>query len=131
LYRAVADKFFIPNTVLPFHEALHKVNNAFEMNLNQNLVRAIFGNMPSTGGIQIWCEESGAMRCVQLRDIDTVEPQTAATAATYAMWHTFHLDFEDAKELQQDLFAIAKKYGTKKGGQKYLTHLALTPVVLE
>ncbi len=131
-YAAVAEKFFIANTLLPLQETLSKVNSAFETMLVKNLVHASWGDLSETCGIQIWCESTGAVRCVQVQDVDTyLEPQSLAMAATYGMWHTFQFDFEDAKELQRELFALSAKYAAKAGSQKYLVHLAMTPVILE
>jgi hypothetical protein len=50
-------------------------------------------------------------------------------SATYGMWHQWSLDFEAAKALQQELFALSEKYSQRSdGSQRYLVHLAMTPM---
>jgi hypothetical protein len=45
------------------------------------------------------------------------------------MWHQWSLNFEDAKALQAELFALSEKYSQRgNGSQKYLVRLAMTPL---
>ena len=39
-----------------------------------------------------------------------------------------YLDFDDAKTLQLELFALLKKYQQKAGAQRYILHLGLAPI---
>ena len=51
-----------------------------------------------------------------------------AAPALLSCWLPLDLDFEEAKLFQRELAALMLRYAGRRGGQRYLAHLALTPL---
>ena len=49
--------------------------------------------------------------------------------ATLSLWRDqLTLDFEDAKELQREMFALVQRFQKRRGAQRYLVRMGLAPV---
>ena len=130
-YRSVAKKFFIPKTLVPIEQVMNVVNGNLEQVFAQSFAHATWGELSSDGGIQFWLDEHDRPQCLLVEGPDTIAIVTTRDhTATYGMWHDWNLDFEDAKALQKELFALSGKYAqrSRKGTQSYLVRLAMTPV---
>jgi predicted transcriptional regulator len=132
-YRASAEKFFIPKLLVPFEQVMQIVNGDLEQEFTKQFIRATWGEIGASSGIQIEMLNDGNISCLLADGPNSFKSRiTPERTATYGMWYSWRLDFGDAKALQQELNALAKKYATNaNGAQKYLVRLAMTPVQAE
>ncbi len=131
-YRASAKHFFVPISLVPIEQTMQIVNGQFEQVFAEQFTRATWGELSTDTGIQIWTTARG-INCVMVEaPHQFMKPLQLEFPAAYGMWHQWSLDFEEAKALQQELFALSEKYSRRKdGSQKYLVRLAMTPVLAE
>jgi predicted transcriptional regulator len=128
-YRATASKFFVPISLVPVQQVMQIVNGQFEQVFAEQFTRATWGQLGQECGVQIWTTEKGISCLMMQAPNQILKPLPLEFSATYGMWHQWSLDFEEAKALQQELFALSEKYSRRKNGsQNYLVRLAMTPV---
>lgn len=132
VYRSTADLFFVPfeATTADSLESMLAARDAYwERLLRQNVVRT---RMEALGpwGTRIYRDVRG-----RLQVHTAVTPEANATTldadmpAVLSSWRdSVHLDFEDAKALQRELFALLLRYQQKSGAQRYIMRLGLAPV---
>jgi predicted transcriptional regulator len=131
-YRATANSFFVPRSLVPVQQVLQIVNGQFEHLFAEQFTRATWGELSQECGVQIWTTEKGISCLMMQAPNQFLKPLPLEFSATYGMWHQWSLDFEDAKALQQELSELSEKYSRRENGsQKYLVRLALTPVQSE
>ncbi len=132
LYRAVADVFFVPFEASPagtLEEALAEREAWAQRLLRRSVVRARREAL-GAWGTRIYRDERGRVQ-VQM----AVRPDANATTldpggpAVLSAWRDrLELDYEDAKELQRELFDLLLRYQRRRGAQRYVAHLGLAPV---
>jgi predicted transcriptional regulator len=128
-YRASASSFFIPVSLVPIEQVMQIVNGQFEQVFAEQFVKATWGELGAECGVQLWNGEKGISCLMMQAPNQFLMPLPLEFSATYGMWHQWSLDFEDAKALQQELFALSEKYSQRSdGSQRYLVHLAMTPM---
>jgi predicted transcriptional regulator len=127
-YRATASSFFVPISLVPVHQVLQIVNGQFEQVFAEQFTRATWGELSQGCGVQVWVREQGIGCQVVQAPNQFFDPLLLEFSATYGMWYQWSLDFEEAKALQHELFALSEKYSRREGSQMYLVHLAMTPV---
>ncbi len=132
LYRTTADLFFVPfeATAAESLEASLAERDAYwERLLRRNVVRARMEAL-GTWGTRVYRDERGRLQ-VQT----AVTPEADATTldadapAVLSSWRdSVTLDFDDAKALQREMYALLLRYEQKQGAQRYIVRLALAPV---
>jgi predicted transcriptional regulator len=128
-YRASANHFFIPISLVAIEQVMQIVNGEFEQIFSEQFVRATWGELGHGSGIQIWNTSHGIACLLMQEPHQVITPLSLEYSATYGMWHQWSLNFEEAKALQQELFALSQKYSQRgNGSQKYLVRLAMTPL---
>ena len=131
-YRTTADAWFIPfdNTSAETLEAgLAQRDRFWETRLRRAVVTAREQQV-GNWGTRVYRDERGRLQ-IQM----AVSPDSNWTSldmdrpAVLAAWRDgLHLDFEDAKALQRELFELLLRYQRKEGAQRYLLRLGLAPV---
>jgi predicted transcriptional regulator len=128
-YRASAKHFFVPISLVPIDQVMQIVNGEFEQRFAEQFVQTTWGDLGVDSGIQIWDTAHGISCLLVQKPHQVITPLSLEYSATYGMWHQWSLNFEDAKALQRELFALSEKYSQRKNGsQKYLVRLAMTPL---
>jgi hypothetical protein len=128
-YRASAKHFFVPISLVPIEQVMQIVNGEFGQVFAEQFVRVTWGELANDSGIQIWNTVQGIACLLVQKPHQVITPLPLGYSATYGMWHQWSLDFEDAKALQAELFALSEKYSQRENGsQKYLVRLAMTPM---
>ncbi len=132
LYRAVAEVFFVPfeaSAAADLEQALAEREAWLERLLRRAVVRARREAM-GTWGTRIYRDQRGRVQ-VQM----AVRPDANASMldpgepAVLSAWRDgLELDYQDAKTLQRELFALLQRYQRKRGAQRYVVHLGLAPV---
>jgi hypothetical protein len=134
-YRAVADVFFVPFDATgaeSLEAALAERDAYWERLLRRNVVR---GRMEALGtwGTRVYRDARGRLQ-VQT----AVRPDVNATTldpgapAVLSLWRdALMLDFEDAKALQREMFALMQRYQQRTGAQRYVVRMGLAPVLTE
>lgn len=132
VYRSTADLFFVPfeaTTADSLESMLAERDAYWERLLRRNVVRT---RMEALGawGTRIYRDVRG-----RLQVHTAVTPDANATTldqgmpAVLSSWRdSVHLDFEDAKALQREMFALLLRYQQKSGAQRYVMRLGLAPV---
>lgn len=132
LYRTVAALFFVPFEVTAaesLEAALAERDAYWERLLRRNVVRARMEAL-GTWGTRVYRDERGRLQ-VQTAVTPEADATTldAGAPAVLSSWRdSVMLDFEDAKSLQRELYALLLRYEEKAGAQRYVVRLALAPV---
>ena len=134
-YRTVADVFFVPFEAGPaegLEEALAEREAPYERLLRRNVVQA---RREALGpwGTRIYRDDRGRLQ-IQMAvrpDANATTLEAGGPAALSAWRDRLQLDYDDAKALQRELFGLLSRYQKKRGGQRYVVHLGLAPVVLD
>ncbi len=132
-YQSTADIFFVPYeaTSAETLEVMIRDRDLYwAQQLRKGVVKARIDDI-GTWGTRIYKDALGRL---QIQTATT--PETNYTmldddrpAALSAWRDSVHLDFEDAKQLQQEMFELLKKYNQKKGAQRYIIRLGMAPIV--
>lgn len=132
LYRSAADTFFIPfdaTSAESLEAALAEREAYWEKLLRENVVRARFEYV-GEWGTRIYRDSRGRLQIQTAitpdKNYTTLDPEGPAVLSAWR--ERVYLDFEDAKALQQEMFALLKRYQQKEGAQRYIVHLAMAPV---
>lgn len=135
LYRTVADVFFVPFEATgaeSLEAALAERDAYWERLLRRNVVK---GRMEALGpwGTRIYRDARGRLQ-VQAAVRPDVNASTldASAPAVLSLWRdALMLDFEDAKALQREMFALVQRYQARSGAQRYVVRMGLAPVLDE
>lgn len=135
IYRTTADIFFIPFALTSAEtlEALFMPMGTYWQSLFvRNASKALNEKLPHLG-IQIWRGETDELYAKPASEpgnlLDFSEDEDMSLVAFWSA--ALYLDEDDAKQYQQALLEVYQRYASKKGKQRYMTHLALTPWLLE
>lgn len=136
LYRTVAEVFFVPFEATPaesLEAALAERDAYHERQLRRGVVRARLDAI-GVWGTRIYRDAEGRLQ-VQTAlgpDANATTLDDQGPAALSAWRDRVRLDFEDAKRLQRELFALLLRYqrlGAETGGaQRYVVRVAMAPV---
>ncbi|MEX2535371.1 MAG: hypothetical protein WD273_07175 [Trueperaceae bacterium] len=132
LYRSAADTFFIPfdSTSAESLEASLSDREAYwEKLLRENVVRARRERI-GVWGTRIYRDSRGRLQIQTAvtpeRNYTTLDPEGPAVLSAWR--DRVYLDFEDAKALQREMFALLKRYQQKEGAQRYIVRLGMAPI---
>lgn len=133
VYRSSADVFFVPyeaTTADSLESALAERDAYWQALLRRNVVRAR-REAVGTWGTRIYRDARGRLQVQTAVDpfqnFTTLHPGGPAVLSAWR--DSLFLDFDDAKALQQEMFALLKRYGQKRGSQRYIIHLGLAPLL--
>lgn len=132
LYTAVAESFFVPYEVTSadtLESAMQERERYWELLLRKNVVRVRSEDV-GTWGTRIYRDTRGRLQVQAAITPDSNYTLLAAErpAALSAWRDAVYLDFEDAKTLQHEMFALLQKYQQKAGSQRYILHFGLAPM---
>lgn len=140
-YRAPFEKAYVPFDVLPSEtlEALIQEQDApWQRLLAKNLVRVGQDAFSSLHTWMVAVEPDGRGElCIGIASSTTDEASLrqkllpAEAPAILISMTSFHLSFEDAKQLQAELSELIDRYKQKRGPQPYLARIGLTPIITE
>lgn len=134
LYRAVADVFFVPFEATgaeSLEAALAERERYSERLLRRNVVQARLDTM-GTWGTRIYRDSRGRLQVqTALTPTSNVTSLDPTAPAVLSAWRdSLTLDFDDAKALQGEMFALLQRYLEKDGAQRYVVHLAMAPLLV-
>ncbi|NJK43271.1 MAG: helix-turn-helix transcriptional regulator [Pleurocapsa sp. SU_196_0] len=137
-YSVAAEAFFVPFRASPFDtlEAfMHDRQDVWQRRLIRGLIGQEHDDLFSMG-LCIFCDGDGFVRVVRgsgpgKPDVfeTTLDPQASAT---WNDWSVIPLEFDDAKALQRELFALYERYvrrPTSRTARRYILRTALAPAV--
>ena len=133
-YYQAATAFFVPIKVLP-HETTEDLfehaDGLMRRQIAKSMTAALYDAFPfQDWGVLVQCDSNGnpgmslAPPSATWDFADLLSPQAPALMSS---WMPLMLEFEDAKALQAELFALLGRYAQKQGTQPYLLGLALAP----
>ena len=132
VYRSRAESFFVPYEVTPsetLESAVQERERYWETLLRQNVVRVRSEDVGSWG-TRIYRDTRGRLQVQAAvtpeRNYTLLAPERPAALSAWR--DAVYLDFDDAKALQGEMFALLKKYQQKAGAQRYILHLGLAPI---
>ncbi len=132
VYRSSAESFFVPYEVTPsetLESAMREREGYWEDLLRKNVVRVRSEDIGSWG-TRIYRDARGRLQVQAAvtpeRNYTLLAPERPAALSAWR--DAVYLDFDDAKTLQLELFALLKKYQQKAGAQRYILHLGLAPI---
>ncbi|UCH26741.1 MAG: hypothetical protein JSV66_03580 [Trueperaceae bacterium] len=132
LYRTTAKSYFIPfhaTSAETLESALAEKDAYWERLLRRNVVRARLEAV-GTWGTRIYRDNRDRLQ-VQMaiapdKNVTTLDPDSPAVVSAWR--DSLYLDFDEAKELQHELFDLIKRYQRKRGAQRYVLRLGLAPL---
>ncbi len=132
VYRSRAESFFVPYEVTPsetLDSAMRERERYWETLLRRNVVRVRSEDVGSWG-TRIYRDARGRLQVQAAvtpeRNYTLLAPERPAALSAWR--DAVYLDFDDAKMLQQEMFALLKEYQQKTGAQRYILHLGLAPI---
>ena len=131
-YRATGRRYFVPYEVMSFDslETLHRhLDRPLEESFRRNLVRSRLEHTRGYG-YEVYLNAAGQVdyRPAAMPGVLLVR-NDPNTAAELNLWMAeLHLDYAHAKEFQQALLELYRRYQGSSGGQRYLARLALVPM---
>ena len=132
VYRSSAESFFVPYEVTPsetLESAMRERERYWEDLLRKNVVRVRSEDIGSWG-TRIYRDARGRLQVQAAvtpeRNYTLLAPERPAALSAWR--DAVYLDYDDAKTLQGELFALLKKYQQKAGAQRYILHLGLAPI---
>lgn len=138
-YRTPARRFFVPVQALPsatLEELLARDDEPWQKLLIRNAVHTGLDAFERlhTWGLNVYCAPDLRVEMTPgSEEGPTLQEQLLQPDAPALLlgWVPLQLDFEDAKQLQHELCDLLSHYQGKKGGQRYLTRVAMTPLLKE
>lgn len=132
LYRCVADTFFIPfeaTSAESLETGLAEREAYWEKLLRESVVRARRERI-GVWGTRIYRDARGRLQIqTALTPDHNYTTLDADGPAVLSAWRDrVYLDFDDAKELQRELFTLLLRYQRKEGAQRYIVRLGMAPV---
>lgn len=132
-YRA-ALAFFVPVDVLP-HTTTEELYERSDAPLRRQIARSMIEALYESGSFRDWGvlvrRDAGGNPQLGLAprsaDWNFGRLLESDAPALLSSWMPLTLDFEDAKALQAELFALIEKYAPRQGSQRYLLGVALAP----
>jgi DNA-binding Lrp family transcriptional regulator len=132
LYRSTADAFFIPfdaTSAESLESALAEREAFWERQLRESVVRARRERV-GVWGTRIYRDVRGRLQIQTAvtpeRNFTTLDPEGPAVLSAWR--DRVYLDFEDAKELQREMFDLLLRYQRKEGSQRYIVRLGMAPL---
>jgi hypothetical protein len=133
VYRTSAEIFFVPfeaTSAESLEAALAQREGYWERLLRRSVVQARMADI-GTWGTRIYRDARGRLQVQTAvtpeRNYTMLDPDRPAVLSAWR--DAVMLDFDDAKALQRELFALLKRYQQKRGAQRYIVHLALAPLL--
>ena len=132
-YQTTADVFFVPYEVTSsetLEVALAQRDRYYLDILRKNVVKARLDDI-GVYGTRIYVDERDnlQMHTAVTPEDNTLQLDDGYTAALSAWRDTLFLDYEDAKKLQNEMYALIRQYQHKQGAQQYILRLGLAPIV--
>ena len=135
-YQAISDNYFVPFGIVPEAtlEAILESSGAY---FRQTMLRAqskatheYFSlRTPGHWGLHIGLDQQGHINVNWLdangHDPDLNDPNLPVIADGSP---TLHLEPDEARALQRELFALIQRFSNKNGSRKYLLHVTLAPL---
>lgn len=132
LYRSAADAYFIPfdaTSSESLEAGLAEREAYWEKLLREGVVRARRDRI-GVWGTRIYRDQRGRLQIQTAvtpdRNYTTLDPD--GPAALSAWRDNVYLDFDDAKDLQRELFALLLRYQRKEGAQRYIVRVGMAPL---
>lgn len=132
-YRAVADVFFVPyeiTTADTLEAMMAERDKYWATQLRKGVVHARAEDVGSWG-TRIYVDDRHRL---QIQTAVTPEKNHTMLdkdrpAALSAWRDSVYLDYEDAKALQREMFALLLKYQRKEGAQRYIVRMGMAPLL--
>ena len=132
VYRSVADIFFIPfeATSAESLEQMLKERDAYWEKLLRQGVVNVRRNDVGTWGTRIYRDARSRLQIqTAINPTENYTMLNAERPAALSAWRdSVYLDFEDAKALQKEMFALLQRYHRKEGAQRYIVRLGMAPL---
>ncbi len=131
-YRTAADSWFIPfdtTSAETLEAGLEKRDRYWEVRLRRAVVSAREREV-GNWGTRVYRDSRGRLQ-IQMavspdRNWTSLAPELPAVLAAWR--DGLYLDFDDAKQLQRELFDLLLRYQAKDGAQRYLLRIGLAPL---
>lgn len=132
VYQTTTESYFVPFKVTKaetLEAYLQGVKSYYEKLLTSSIAE-VMQAADKDWGMRLYRDEDGKLQMLTATYPDKVIRLDEAGPAILDFYYPdLQLDFEDAKALQQELGQVFQKYSQKRGSQKYLWHVGLTPVL--
>lgn len=132
LYQTVAEVFFVPfeATSADSLERMMAERDSYWEDLLRRAVVQARAEEVGSWGTRIYKDRRGRLQVqTALTPDSNYTMLDKGHAAALSSWRdSVYLDFEDAKALQRELFALLQRYHQKAGAQRYIVRLGMAPV---
>ena len=131
-YRSTADVYFVPyeaTSAETLESMMAERDDYWATMLRRGVVRARIEDI-ETWGTRIYKDERGRLQVqTAIRPDENYTMLDDSSPAVLSAWRdSVHLDFEDAKRLQKEMFELLQRYNQKAGSQRYIIRLGMAPV---
>ncbi len=131
-YRSTADIFFIPyeaTTAESLETMMAERERYWEKLLRKAVVETRSEDL-GTWGTRIYKDSRGRLQVqTAINPEENYSMLDQNQAALLSSWRdSVYLDFEDAKQLQSEMFELLKRYQQKSGSQRYIIRLGMAAI---
>lgn len=137
-YRAAAQNYLIPYHAMPLstlQELAQTFSRAFDERLAQALVQATAPLVQHTAGVGLRLQHQGDHMSINVtgdgQAFDLTQLLSDESPAVMADWDILHLDPQQAKAFQRELWELHQKYQRQAGPKRYLVRLTLCPDLMD
>ncbi|NJM07305.1 hypothetical protein HC891_15605 [Candidatus Gracilibacteria bacterium] len=127
-YRSVASAFYVPYTLLP-KNVVERFRQQMHATLERQLSAALdeaYGPWSEAWGLRIGLHPTGHASIQQV--CGEGEPMNPAAFPAFNTWDALRLSADEARELQQELFAVIERYRRSGGKETHLIRIAVAPL---
>lgn len=131
-YRSTADIFFVPyeaTTAESLEAMMAERDSYWEKLLRKAVVQTRIEDL-GTWGTRIYKDNRGRLQVqTAVNPEENYSMLDQNQAAILSSWRdSVYLDFDDAKELQTEMFELLKRYQQKSGNQRYIIRLGMAAI---
>jgi DNA-binding MarR family transcriptional regulator len=125
MYKAVAERFFMPSKLLPIEEALERCDHSITPKMRQALTATLLTeNNHDLGTLFYLGENENFILELGFEDASKTLDYSAPMVKE---WRSFSLSQETALAFQNDLLQLLERYRAPSGKSSYLVHMEFAP----
>lgn len=126
-YRCPHRRYFLPASLVSIEDYLHDSFQPYEGQIKQELARSAQSGPDGVAGLLVGAFGDGVALVPADRNANPWNPDQPGGPALHYGIGALHLDYAQARQLQEELQALFERYGQQGGPARYLYQVMFTP----
>ncbi|MEW6420099.1 MAG: helix-turn-helix domain-containing protein [Deinococcota bacterium] len=128
VYGCPHQSFFIPRDLIPLEEQVTETFGPYQHLLAQKLIEASRHPANPVGGLIFTVRAGGLWLLPATERGERWRPDVPGTPAHVHSSGPLYLDYQEARALERELYALFDRYRRRRGSAPYLLHMVLAPI---